>query len=262
MNPPIQGLQIHIHKVDGSVETFTQSEAGLVNSILNEFHPARIFTREKIIIADGNSLTSFPVHQVVRIDLVSEHLSHWILPPEIVDAVELTETKFRALLQNPELGDWWNQAQAQEAPVVAFLDVEMAGQQPLFLALEVPLEPPADRPEAILYPLYPLTTPTLCFRMRTGGIAALNLLHLIRFTLFPAPQPAPAEAWPAHRVKNPQFKRRDRGFRGPAVSQPLPSPFQPNGQMNLDPSQRSQNENESQMEGKHQGEILFYEHHA
>jgi len=59
MNHPTQSLQIQIHKVDGPMEIFTQSEADLVNRIVNEFQPARIFTREKIIIADGNSLTSF-----------------------------------------------------------------------------------------------------------------------------------------------------------------------------------------------------------
>ena len=248
MNPPTQSLQIHIHKVDGSVETFTQSEVGLVNSILNEFQPGRIFTRGKIIIADGNSLTSFPASQLVRIDLVSGSSFHWILPPEIVDAVELTETEFLALIQNPELGDQWNQPQAQEASVVAFLDVEMTGQQPLFLALEVPLEPPADRPEAILYPLYPLTTPTLCFRMRTGGIAALNLLHLIRFTLFPAPQQAPAEAWPAHQANGSQPDRfAGDGHGSVDGKQPL-SRFPKNSRTNFIPARRNQNEEESKIE--------------
>ena len=252
MNHPAQSLQIHIHKVDGSVETFTQSEAGLVNGILNEFHPARIFTREKIIIADGNSLTSFPVSKLVRIDLVSGSSPHWILPPEIVNAVELTETEFRVQIQNPELGDWWNQARAQETSAVAFLDVEMTGQQPLFLALEIPLEPPADRPEAILYPLYPLTKPTLCFRMRTGGIAALNLLHLIRFTLFPAPQQAPAEAWSAHQANGSQPDRiAGNGHGSVDGKQPL-SRFPQNSRTNSIPARRNQNEDESKMESKHQ----------
>ena len=249
MNHPTQSLQIQIHKVDGPMEIFTQSEADLVNRIVNEFQPARIFTREKIIIADGNSLTSFPVSKLVRIDLVSGSSFHWILPPEIVDAVELTETEFRTQVQNPELGDWWNQAQAQETSVVAFLDVEMTGQQPLFLALEVPLEPLVDRPEAILYPLYPLTTaPTLCFRMRTGGIAALNLLHLIRFTLFPAPQPAPAEAWPAHQANGSQPDRFAwDGYGSVDGKQPL-SRFPKNSRTNFIPARRNQNEEESKIE--------------
>ena len=251
MNHSTQDLEIHIHTVDGSIERFIQSEASLVKRILNEFQPARIFAREKIIIAGGNSLTSFPAHQVVRINLVSEPSPHWILPSEIVNAVELTETEFRALLQNPELGDQWNQARAQDASVVAFLDVEMAGQQPLFLALEAPLEPPTDQPEEILHPLYPLTTPALCFRMQTGGIAALNLLHLTRFTFFPTPQQTPMVAWPAHRAVGSQPKYQAGNFRGSVDGRPLHPHFLPDGQMNLDPSRRRQNENVSKMENKY-----------
>ena len=114
MNHPTQGLQIRIQQ-DRMVPstTFTQSEANLVNNIVNEFQPTQLFNREKIIIAGDNALTSFPARQVVRIDLVSEPPFHWILPPGIVDAVELTETEFRALLQNPELGDRWDQARAR-----------------------------------------------------------------------------------------------------------------------------------------------------
>lgn len=234
------------------METFTQSEAVLVNSILNEFQPARIFSREKIFIAGGNSLVSFPVRQVVRIDLVSEQLSHLILPPGIVDAVELPETEFRALLQNPELHDQWDQARAQNASVVAFLEVELAGQQPLFLALEVPLEPPDDRPEAILYPLYPLTLPALCFRMRTGGIAGLNLLHLMRFTLFPAPQQTPAEAWFALPADGSPRDRFAGNLHARVDGQPQVSRFPPGCRTNLTSPWSNQNENEPKMERKHQ----------
>ena len=250
MNHAAQDLEIHIHKLDGSMERFIQSETSLMKRILNEFQPARIFIQEKIIIADGDSLTSFPARQVVRIDLVSEPSPHWILPPEIVNAVELTETEFRALLQNPEPGDRWNQARAQDASEVAFLNVEMAGQQPLFLALEVAIGPPADRPGAILYPLYPLTTPALCFRMQTGGVAALNPLHLMRFTLSPAPQQTPMVAWPAHRADGSQPKIRAGSFRGSVDGRPLHPHFPSEGQMNLAPSRGSQNENVSTMESK------------
>jgi hypothetical protein len=249
MNHPTQSLQIHVHKMDGSLETFTQSETSMVNHLLNQFRPAQIFAREKVLIAGDNSLTSFPVHQVVRIDLVSEHLSHWIIPQGIVEAVEVTETEFQALLQNPELLDRWDQARTQETSVVTFLDLEMAGQKPLFLAMEVNSD--AHLESAASFPSL-LTVPTLCFRMRTGGIAALNLLHLMRFTLFPLPQQTPVDTWFAHPAKNPHFKRTDRGFGGPALGRSLPSPLQPNGQTNLDPSQSSPSETEPKMEGTHQ----------
>ncbi len=249
MNHPTQNLQIYIHTVDGSIETFTQSEAGLMNRILNEFQPARIFNQEKIIIAGDNSLTSFPVHQIVRIDLVSENLSHWIIPQGIADAVELTETEFQALLQNPELHDRWGQARTQETSVVTFLDLEMAGQKQLFLAMEIAIEAQAEPPDAIPFLL---TAPTLCFRMRTGGIAALNLANLTRLTFFPSPQPAPAAAWSAHEVNGSQGDRFAGDGHGSVDGKQLLSRFSQNNRTKFIPSKRNQNEDESKVEGKHQ----------
>lgn len=120
-----------------------------------------------------------------------------ILPPGLVDAVELAETEFQSLLRNPELGSRWDDARALDASVIAFLELDMVGQPPLFLVEEVPLEPQADQSAAFLRPL---ATPALCFRMRTGGVAVLNLLHLMGFTLFPSPQEALLDAWPATRA--------------------------------------------------------------
>jgi hypothetical protein len=191
-------LQIHIHTVDGSSVRFVQNELDQVRWILSDFHPHRIFTREKIIIADRHSLTSFPVSRVVRLDLISEPLSHRILPSEIVNAVELEEPEFRALLRNPELRVQWDPAQPPDAAMVIFLVIEMAGQPPVFLVMEMAGEPLTD-PMAAVSPL--LAAPGLCFRMHGGGIATLNLAHLTRVTLYPGLQQPPVEAWPAQRVR-------------------------------------------------------------
>jgi hypothetical protein len=250
MNHRIQSIQIQIHKVDGSVEIFTQSEAGLADRILNEFQPARIFTREEIIIAGDNALISFPVHQVVRIDLVSEHLHHWILLPKgIVDAVELTESEFRTLLHNPELRDLWDQARAQETSMVNFLDLEMAGQKPLFLAMEVIIQAQAQPPVTTQSPL---NVPTLCFRTRTGGIAALNLANLTRLAFFPGPQPVPAEAWPAHQANGSQPDRFAGNMRESVNGRQSLCCFPQNSRIRFTALRKNPNENESKMERKHQ----------
>ncbi len=251
MNPPAQNLEICVHKTDGTFERFVQNEADLAKCILNEFQPGQIFDREKIIIADRSSLTSIPTRQVVRVDLVSEPPVHWTFPQGIVDAVELTGAEFQVLHQNPEIHDPRNQVRVLEDSVVRFLEVEMAGQQPLFLALELALEPSTNRPEAILHPLYPLAMPALCFRMRTGGVAALNPRHLVRFTLFPAPQLQPGAAWPAHRIKSQQRERSARQAGEALAGRPSPFHFPAVGQMNRDPSRRNQNENVSTMERKY-----------
>ncbi len=149
MNYVAHHLKIHVHKTNGSIEKFVQSDAEAIRRIVNEFQPDQIFAREKVIITGGNLLTSFPTRQVTRIDLISEPSSHLIFPPGIVDAVELTEAEYRGLLQNPALEEQWNQKRARDISTVVFLNVEMAGQPSLFLALEVSLEPPDDHPEAV-----------------------------------------------------------------------------------------------------------------
>ena len=249
MNTANHLLQINIHKVDGSFETFVQNSESLARQILGEFQPDHIFTRDRIILAGGQSLTFFPISQVARIDLVSEPLSPWMLPPGIVDAVELAGTEFRALLRNPELYERQDSMWTQETSAIVFLEVEVAGQQQLFLVMEVTGEPLVDPLEATLS-LF--KAPALCFRMRPGGVAALNLMHLMRFTIFPGPQLLPVEAWPAHQAKSPQLKCPARDFHGPMDERRVHSNFPQDGQMNFDPATRSQNENEPTMERKHQ----------
>lgn len=219
MNAAHHLLQIHIHTTDGSSATFVQNEEDQAKSILDDFHPDRIFARDKIVIADGHSLTSFPASRVVRLDLVSEQLSHRLLPLEIVNAVELSETEFRALLRNPELRVQWDPAQPPDAAVVIFLAVEMAGQPPLFLIMEIVGEPLADPLETVS-PL--LAAPALCFRMRSGGVAALNLTHLMGVTLYPGLQQPPTEAWPAQRVQGPQHEPPDKNWHDLAEEGELP----------------------------------------
>ena len=207
MNAEDHLLQIHVHTVDGSSVTFVQNEVDQVRWILSDFHPHRIFARDKIIIADRNSLTSFPASRVVRLDLVSEPLSHRMLPAEIVNAVELEEPEFRALLRNPELRVQWDPAQPPDAAVVIFLVIEMAGRPPVFLVMEMAGEPLTDPMEAVSSLL---AAPALCFRMHGGGIATLNLAHLMRVTLFPGLQQPPVEAWPAELVQSAQPNRPAR----------------------------------------------------
>ena len=97
--------------------------------------------------------------------------------------------------------------------MVIFLTIEMDRQSPLFLVMEIAGEPLAD-PLEMVSPW--LAAPALCFRMRTGGIATLNLAHLVSVTLHPGLQHPPAEAWPARRVRPPSLKSPEENWGGPA----------------------------------------------
>lgn len=196
MNAPRNSLQIHAHKVDGSSETFVQNDENLIKHILREFQSDNIYHRDQIMIAGRHSVTCLPVRQLVRADLVSEQLSDWNFPAGMVHAVELTETEFRALLQNPELREQQNQTPSLDTTMIVFLEVEMTGQSLLFLVMELADNQFGDRFQTISHMF---STRSLCFRMRGGGIAALNLAHLMRVTFFPGSHPTPIEAWPAER---------------------------------------------------------------
>lgn len=195
MNHAIPNLQIHIHTVDGATTTFVLNDADEVKMILDGFEPTHIFDREKFVITDGNSITSLPVSKITRIDLISELLPHLIFPVGIVNAVELTETEFKTLIQNPVMRQQWEQLTTQDDALVTFMDLELADGQCLFLTTEMHVELQSEEPWKTNG--HPLDGSSLCFRMRNGGVAVLNLANLIRLTFFPKPVHPLADAWHA-----------------------------------------------------------------
>jgi hypothetical protein len=200
MNPAATNLHIHIHKVDGSITTFTQDDAGKAIQILDDFRPAQIFAREKIVLADRHAYTALAVSKITRIDLDAESPAHLPFPAGIVEAVELTRPEFETLLQNPVMRRQWEQINRQAASVVMFLDLEMADGQTVLLTMEMNVGKPPD-PDA--WEEFSLNGSGLCFRRQAGGIAVLNLANVTRLTFFPGPLPTPPKAWNAHLVTAP-----------------------------------------------------------
>ncbi len=194
MNHNISNLQIRIHKVDGSATTFVQTDAGEVKKLLDEFQPTQIFNRDRISFTDKNSITSLPVSKITRIDLEAEQHSHLLFPVGMVDAVELTGVEFQTLIRSPVMREQWDQISTLDASLVTFLDVEMADGQCLFLTVEMQVELQSE-----LWKTngFPLDGSGFCFRMRTGGVAVLNLAHLTRLTFFPKPLHTLADNWHA-----------------------------------------------------------------
>jgi hypothetical protein len=192
MNHNIPDLRIHVHKLDGSISTFAQDDTEKSKKILDGFQPMEIFNRQKIVLADKNSHTTFPVAQITRIDLDSEKDSHLIFEGGIVEAVELSKTEFETLVQNLSIHDQWKNLGEQNAFVVTFLNVEMADGHCVLLTMEVDAESPQGLSELRDYLL---NRPGLCFRMRNGGVAVLNLTNLARITFFPGTFQPPQEAW-------------------------------------------------------------------
>ena len=220
MNNTTQSLQINIHKVDGSVATFTQSEADLANRILNELQPGRIFNQEKITVAGNHTTTTFISALVTRIDLVNDQLSVWDFPFMIGALLELTETEFHEFL---------NERQRRVQPRLSgdfptSLEIEMVNSQRAFLWMEVIAGFPTSQ---LLRAYSSLKERSLVFGLRTGGIGVLNSANITRFTIHRDPLNEPAEVWEFRQDNGLNSNRLARNVLGPADDQrPLLSPSQ------------------------------------
>ena len=242
--------------------TFVQNDASEIKKILDGFHPAQIFDRNRVAFTNGYSITSLPVSRITRIDLVSEQFPHLIFPVGIVDAVELMETEFQALIQNPVMREQWEKMSAPDASLVTFLDMEMADGQRLFLTTEIQVELQSKLWKA---KGFPLDGSGLCFRMRTGGVSVLNLVNLTRLTFFPKPVHALADTWHARQFHSWQPAKHITGGNSGAPltggSPPISFFQQETREFPGKSNMRNKNENESQMERKPLRKTAVYEHH-
>lgn len=195
MKQTLPNLQICVYKVNGATTVFIQHDAGEIRKILDSFQPDEIFGRDRFVITDGESVTSLPVAGITRIDLDVEQSEHLVLPADIVEAVELNETEYGALVRNPTIRDQWQQADAGGDSMVTFLDLEMADGQRLLLTAELRVDSESESLSNTGWP--PLEKSSLCFRMRSGGVGVLNLANLVRLTYFPRPGHSRPGAWQA-----------------------------------------------------------------
>lgn len=197
MKPGRPCLRVQVLLVNGSAVVFAQSDFSAAGEILADFHPGRLFDRGWISLFDGVSLRSFPVESISRIDLTWNGDREPDLPPELVEAVELTWDEFHALIHNPVIRDQWKNPMAVRSSMVTFLEVEMAGGSCLYLTIEAP-------PEAWFGATgisgFLSGRPGLCFRLRTGGIAVLNLKNLVRLACFPGPPRPESGIWRARQL--------------------------------------------------------------
>lgn len=203
VNHALPNLQIRFHLVDGDTVVFVQHDPAEVKKVLESFQSVQIFDRHRFVITDGDSITSLPASKITRIDLITEQLTQLMFPTGMVDVVELNDTEFKTLIRNPTVLKQWGQLRTREDCLVAFLDLEMANGEQLFLTTEMHIE---LQSQALWNsPWFPLEGSSLCFRMRSGGVAALNLANLVRLTFFPKPEHAIPDAWHARKHSTPHI---------------------------------------------------------
>ncbi|MGA3267455.1 MAG: hypothetical protein ABSE16_11600 [Verrucomicrobiota bacterium] len=179
-NADLSYLQVRIHGIDGSTETFIQNDPDLANSTLARLNPVSLFTEDKITVADEHSESTYFPPLVARIDLVTDRFSVWDFPFFLGAPVELTELEFMQCLQNLKP----LQTADPQSDVSVFLDLQMVSGQRIFLWMEVVGGLQAGR----LHRIYSLLKERrLIFGLRTGGIGVLNLANLVHFSVHPEP---------------------------------------------------------------------------
>jgi hypothetical protein len=212
LNNATETLQIRVHGIDGSVQTFTQRGGSLIGQTLKWFQPTYIFTQKRIQIPGERSLTTFFASQVTRIDLITEPRSNWKLPPDPVEAVELSERAFRSLAQAQQPREKQEASPPRDNAAMVLLDIALAGGQHVFLAQEMAGRP---APQAMQGFDTLFTTTCYSFLMRTGGVAVLNVANLVCFTIYPDPAQVSAVACAAVRPRNntePGSPQRESGL--------------------------------------------------
>jgi hypothetical protein len=195
MNYSTQKLQINIHKVDGSIVTFSQSEAVQATQILSELDPAGIFNQERIAIAGDDAVAMFTTSLITRVDLITDQLSVWDFPFVVGALLELTGAEFHGFLHEQQR--LLQTHPASDFPI--FLDVEMVNRRHAYLWAEVVAGFPAER---LSRACSLLKERSLIFGLRTSGIGVLNPANLVRLTMHPDSLNGLVEVWHTHEVKS------------------------------------------------------------
>src|SRR5260221_11890876 len=135
-------LTIRFYLSDGSVQTFGQTEETVVDKIWDSIDPARLFARQRLVIASEHSKTVFVSSEILRVDLLKENCECWEFTGGYSGIVELSETEFRknARLDHPELRARRDHPTPVGDLLVSFLKLQMRGGRPLYLMVELPVK--------------------------------------------------------------------------------------------------------------------------
>lgn len=188
------GLVIRVHLVDGSVQSFAQTDADEMQKLWDKIEPSRMFAQSRIVLASEHSKSVFVTAQILRVDFIQDTNECWQFPGGYSDVVELSEEDFRqrARLDQPELMPKREQPTPVGDLLVSFLKLHLTGAKPLYLMIEFPVKLPAENQS---FMQFMLSKSGLHMRLSGGGIGVVNLAHLAGYTVYPGVAQVPADSW-------------------------------------------------------------------
>jgi hypothetical protein len=194
INPPKPPLIIRFHLTDGSVHAFTQADATINEKLWDQIEPSRLFTRHRIVVGSEHSKSVFIAGEIVRVDFLHESFQCWEFPAGYSDIVELSEQEFRehARLDQRELMVKRNEPTPAGDLLVSFVKLQMRGDHPVFVMVEIPVKLPIENQS---FMQFMLSKGAIHMRLRGGGIGVLNLANLAGYTVYPGVAQIPADAW-------------------------------------------------------------------
>ncbi len=187
-------LEIRLHFVDGSQETFYQSDPEVAERIRQQVNPSHLFSQSRIVIADDYSKSVFVCCQINRVDFVFEGSGFPNIPSDHADLVELTESAYHEFVhaENPALLERREQPRQVGDLLVSFLHLRMRGGYRVYVMNEALVKLPAENQSFMQRLLSKTAYP---IRLAEGGHGVLNLQNLIGYTVYPGVPEVPADSW-------------------------------------------------------------------
>ena len=187
-------LEIRFQFVEGSEETYVQSDPGIAAKILNEISPPLLFSHYRIVVADDYSKSVFVCSQLNRVDFVFEGDGISRIPQDHEDMVELSEVDFnkRVRLDNPAGLQKRQQPRRVGDLVFSYLYLRMRGGNKVYLLKESVVKLPVDNQS---YTHRLLSKGTLGVRLPGGGVGFVNLANLVGYSVNPGVADAPTDTW-------------------------------------------------------------------
>jgi len=194
-------LEIRFHFVDGSQETFIQTDAAAANAIRHQINLSSLFHQSRIVVADDYSKSVFVCSEINRIDFVSDCSGFSRIPSDHADLVELTEEEFNRHVPLDEPDRLERRVQCRQIGdlLVSYLHLRMKGGSHVYVMNEAVIKLPVDS-QSFMQRL--LSKGLYGIRLREGGYGLLNLQNLIGYTVYPGVPEVPADAWMAEPKAN------------------------------------------------------------
>jgi hypothetical protein len=189
-------LAIRFYFVDGSTQTFTQTNLAAAEGLLRRINPSLLFNQSRIVVADDYSKSVFVCCEINRVDLVFDDPGFSEIPYDHADLVELTKAEFNnhVPLNEPDRLERREQPRQAGDLLVSFLDLRMKGGLHIYVMNEALIKLPLEN-HSFMQRL--LSKGAYSIRLAEGGQGVLNLQNLIGYTVYPGVPEVPADTWMA-----------------------------------------------------------------